>query len=101
MEEPQQPTPEDLIERLEEKCQVLLQRYRLLEEGYQKVKNERDQLAQENKAQKEQIRDFQIRLKNSRLVAELNLSEQESRALKNKIDQYLREIDRCIAHLGD
>ena len=52
------------------------------------------------KARDEQLAGFHNQLKITKLVDSLNPEDGSSLELKKKVDEYIREIDKCIAHLN-
>jgi hypothetical protein len=53
------------------------------------------------KSKEEEIKNFQNQHKISKLVTTLTDDTQKKVELKLKINEYLREIDKCIAYLKD
>ena len=80
--------------------------YELLE-SYQEKSQLLDQLKEENRALQSKIdllnnklSDFQNQDKMSKLVNNTSVDHGESVELKNRLNEYIKEIDRCIAHLS-
>ncbi len=80
--------------------------YQLLE-SYQEKSQLLDQLKEENRALQSKIdllsnklSDFQNQDKMSKLVNNTSVDHGESVELKNRLNEYIKEIDRCIAHLS-
>lgn len=48
----------------------------------------------------EQLKSFKNRDKITKIVSGVVGSEEKSAQLKQKINEYIKEIDKCIAHLG-
>ncbi|MCO6359908.1 hypothetical protein GBO34_15880 [Roseivirga pacifica] len=66
-----------------------------------------DQLKSDNqnlKAEVEELRakvtDFQNQDKMAKLVKNTSVEKEESIELKHRLNEYIKEIDRCIAHLS-
>lgn len=89
-------------------------RVRRIQEKLQQLLRQRDGLLRENSRLKEELRGLQQEqnyhtLKLEQLqqqieilkVTKTAMSEGEKRALEKKLGQYIREIDRCIALLGE
>lgn len=80
---------------------------RVLVGAYSEVRQERDLLRNENKQLKSiisekdtQIAGFQNQIKISKIVNHVSGNENPPAELKQKIDDYIKEIDRCILHLS-
>ena len=58
-------------------------------------------LKKEIEQKNEEIKNFQNQLKISKIVSSLAESSHNSSELKLKINEYIKEIDRCIAHLSE
>src|SRR5258707_15875712 len=89
-------------------------RVRRIQEKLQQLLRQRDLLLKENGKLREELRQFQqdhseqaAKLTKLQQQAEIlkatkaAMSEGEKRALEKRLGQYIREIDRCIAMLGE
>lgn len=91
---------EEQLNRIQEKLQQLLKQY-----SY--VRKENDRLKEELSETKEKLsRNEKMTEELSQQVAVLKmntggLAEPDKKELEKKINHYLREIDRCIALLGE
>jgi predicted nucleic acid-binding Zn-ribbon protein len=85
---------------LERKIQMLISEHRSLKEELKIVKSENQELKSSLKARDEQIAGFHNQLKISKLVDSLHPEDGSVSELKKKVDEYIREIDKCIAHLS-
>jgi chromosome segregation ATPase len=91
---------EGQILRIEDKLQQLLRQRDLLLKENGKLKDELGK-AQKNQAE-ESKRLEQLRQQVEVLrVTKTDMSEGEKRELEKRLGQYIREIDRCIALLGE
>jgi chromosome segregation ATPase len=91
---------EDQVQRIQDKLQQLLRQRDLLLKENVKLKEElrRVQDSQaEDMSRLEQLRQ-QIEVLR---VSKTAMSEGEKRELEKRLGQYIREIDRCIAFLGE
>ena len=89
------------INHLEVRVQHLLMIHQELKEELSKTKAENTTLKHLVEEQKEELKNFQNQLKISRIVSSMAESTRNSTELKLKINEYIREIDKCIAHLSD
>ncbi|HVS96177.1 MAG TPA: hypothetical protein VHE54_06815 [Puia sp.] len=89
-------------------------RVRRIQEKLQQLLRQRDLLQKENGRLKEDLRALQEELldRTTKLEAlqqqveilkatQAAMSDEEKRALEKRLGQYIREIDRCIAMLGE
>ncbi len=85
---------------LERKILVLINEHKSLREEVRNLKLENQQLKSGLKARDEQITSFHNQLKITKIVDNLNPEDGSVLELKRKVDEYIREIDKCIAHLS-
>lgn len=85
---------------LERKLLVLLNEHRNLKEEVKSLKNENQSLRLSIKQRDEQLDNFTNQIKITKIVDRLNPEEGSTSELKKKVDEYIREIDQCIAHLS-
>lgn len=85
----------------------LERKMKLLINDYQQVKKEVAHLQSENSSLKsglqdkeDQINNFQNTIKIGKIVGSIDAEEDNSSQLKHRVDDYIREIDKCIAHLS-
>ncbi|MDQ2658129.1 MAG: hypothetical protein M3Y60_11975 [Bacteroidota bacterium] len=85
---------------LERKLLVLVNEYKNLKEDIKTLKNENQDLRTAIKVRDEQITGFHNQLKITKLVDNLHPEDGSVSELRKKVDEYIREIDKCIAHLS-
>ncbi|HYG19136.1 MAG TPA: hypothetical protein VD816_09405 [Ohtaekwangia sp.] len=85
---------------LERKILVLVNEHKSLKEELRGVKSENHELKTAIRARDEQIAGFHNQLKITKIVDNLNPEDGSVLELKKKVDEYIREIDKCIAHLS-
>ena len=94
------PQIEEQLKRLQDKLQQLLQHYQLLQKENNKLKLEiQEEINQHNiKAlQLEQLRQ-QVEILKS---AKGEMHGEEKKALERRLNQYVKEIDKCITLLNE
>lgn len=84
---------------LERKVRVLVGEYKKLKTEIIHVKEENNSLSGLLKEKDEQIRGFQNRINISKIVDSIAVDDVKAADLKKNIDNYIKEIDKCIAHL--
>jgi hypothetical protein len=85
---------------LERKIVVLINEHKNLKDELKGLKSENQQLKAALKARDEQITGFHNQLKITKIVDNINPEDGSVLELKKKVDEYIREIDKCIAHLS-
>jgi hypothetical protein len=85
---------------LERKLLVLVNEHKNLKEEIKTLKNENQDLKNAVRVRDEQITGFHNQLKITKIVDNLHPEDGSVSELKKKVDEYIREIDKCIAHLS-
>jgi hypothetical protein len=85
---------------LERKIVVLVNEHKKLKEELKGLKTENQELKGAIHAREEQIAGFHNQLKITKIVDNLDPEDGSVSELKKKVDEYIREIDKCIAHLS-
>jgi uncharacterized coiled-coil DUF342 family protein len=85
---------------LERKILVLVSEHKTLKEELKGLKRENQELKEAVRARDEQIAGFHNQLKITKIVDSINPEDGSASELKKKVDDYIREIDKCIAHLS-
>lgn len=87
---------------------TLQRKLTMLVSAYKKTKEELDQVSNENKELKklillkeEKIEHFQNKHKITKLADSLEVEETDNTELKQLLNQYIQEIDKCIIQLSD
>lgn len=97
--------PNDLLYRefqqLERRIKMLLNENRQLKEKLISSENQNQNLKSQIGSQQDSLEDFRNQMKMSKIVNSITISEGESAQLKNTLDQYIKEVDKCIAHLAE
>ncbi|HTL08815.1 MAG TPA: hypothetical protein VL307_11175 [Chitinophagaceae bacterium] len=91
---------EQHIQRITEKLQQLLKQYRYVQKENEKLKKELNDIRALHTERSRQIEDLEQKVAILK-TATNNMSEQDKKDLEKKINQYIREIDRCIAILSE
>lgn len=85
---------------LERKLLVLINEHKNLKEEIRTLKSENHELKTAVRTRDEQIVGFHNQLKITKIVDNLHPEDGSVSELKKKVDEYIREIDKCIAHLS-
>ena len=88
------------LSNLERKVKFLLNSHKDLKQELSIAKSENQELKDIIRKKDEQIIDFQNKYKISKIVRNIRGGEEDASELKNQINEYIREIDKCILHLS-
>ncbi len=88
------------IEHLQEKLHMLIKEYKQVQEENVRLKQEIEILEAEQKEKRIQLFQLEQKLAASQIaVHQIEKAEEEKTALQQKIDAYIKEIDKCLALL--
>ncbi len=85
---------------LERKILMLLHDQKSLREEVETLKAENSQLKDGIRQREDQIGNFRNQAKITKIVDSINPDDGSVSELKKKVDEYIREIDKCVAHLS-
>lgn len=85
---------------LERKVLVLLNEHRALKDELKGLKLENHELRNDLRRRDEQLVHFKNQIKITKIVDHINPEDGSASELKRKVDEYIREIDKCIAYLS-
>lgn len=89
------------LQSLERKLILLLNDHKSLKGENELLKTQNDEMKQFLKSKEEQIDDFKNKDKITKLVDGVVVSGGDTTELKQVINEYIKEIDQCIAHLSE
>jgi ABC-type phosphate transport system auxiliary subunit len=79
---------------------VLLNKHKNLKQKVNGLKTENSKLRQLIKQRDEQLRGFKNQIKITKIVDNIHPEDGSVSELRKTVDDYIREIDKCIAHLS-
>ena len=85
---------------LERKILVLINEHKALKDEVRSLKLENHDLKSSLKGRDDQLLNFKNQIKITKIVDNINPEDGSISELKKKVDEYIREIDKCIAHLS-
>ena len=85
---------------LERKILVLLNEHKTVKDELRSLKLENHELKNDLNKRDDQLSNFKNQIKITKIVDHINPENGSSTELKRKVDEYIREIDKCIAHLS-
>jgi chromosome segregation ATPase len=90
----------DQVQRIQDQVHSLIERYRLaigeLESQAETMASLNQELAHERK----KVADLRSEIEQLRLLMAFNGSQEERRALKLQLNEWVREINKCVAQLN-
>ena len=86
---------------LQKQLTTLVRAHEQLKKDKAGLQTENDLLKVEVEALRGQLADFQNQDKITKIVSNTTVEKEESAELKHKLNEYIKEIDRCIAHLSE
>jgi chromosome segregation ATPase len=91
----------DQLNRIEQKVTKLITRYNQTQEALEKARQEIKNLELVVHKKDEEIKNFQNRDNITKIVNTIAADAANATELKLKINEYIKEIDKCIAYLRD
>ena len=88
------------ISSLERKIKLLLNEYNALREEAAALRAENQDLKDSIKTKEDQVKDFQNKYKITKIAGNLRTGEADITDIKNLLNEYIGEIDKCILHLS-
>jgi chromosome segregation ATPase len=88
------------IKRVNDKLQQLLKQYQQLQKENERLKNTVKKQEEESQAKMQQVEQLQMQVSILKTSAG-QMNEADKKAFDKKINQYLKEIDKCITLLGE
>ena len=85
---------------LERKIMMLLNDHKSLKDEIRTIKLENHELRTDLRKRDEQLSNFKNQIKITKIVDYINPEDESISELKRKVDEYIREIDKCIAHVS-
>lgn len=94
-------TTQEKLEIIKEKIVFLTEQLNDSVSIISDLRTENDHLRKNLEIQNEEIKSFKNRDKITKIVEGVTGGDEKSAALKHKINEYIKEIDKCIAYLSD
>lgn len=88
------------LSSLDRKISLLLNEHKRLKQDLAQCQEENHQLRQTMREKDDQIASFQNKIKISKIVSEIDSEGDNASELKRKLDDYIKEIDKCISYLS-
>ncbi|NNC70369.1 MAG: hypothetical protein HKN90_06060 [Flavobacteriaceae bacterium] len=91
----------EIVDSLQSKLDKLLSKFELLQIENQQLLEKSDQLIQEIDSQKESFSYLENKYESLKIANAIVGSKEDKHVTKLKINTLIREIDKCIAQLGE
>lgn len=88
------------IKRINDKVQQLLKQYQTLQKENERLKNTVKKLEEESQEKMQHVEQLQLQV-NILKTSAGQMNEADKKAFDKKINQYLKEIDKCITLLSE
>lgn len=88
------------LKELSANVDELLTRFQLLQVDHNAAIQENKKLKSLLEEKNQQLNDFQYKAKISKIVQYLAVDDLSADELRTKIDEYIKEIDHCLAYLS-
>ena len=85
---------------LERKIMMVLNDHKMLKDEIRTIKLENHELRTDLRKRDEQLTNFKNQIKITKIVDYINPEDESISELKRKVEEYIREIDKCIAHVS-
>lgn len=96
--------PQELViaelSTLERKLSLIIKEYQSLKDKVRILQDENTNLKSVLAEKQTQIDSFNNNIKISKLVDTIGADKSDTAELKMKLDEYIKEIDKCISHLS-
>ena len=89
------------INNLDRKVKLLLNEHSQLKDEILSLQKENESLESRLKEKDDALSGFQNQMKISKIVERMVVDEENTAELKGVINDYIKEIDKCIAHLSE
>lgn len=89
------------LSNLDRKVKLLLNEHSQLRQEIESLKRQNDLLESKVSEKEVALSGFQNQLKISKIVDSMVAGDENTTELKEVIDGYIKEIDKCIAHLSE
>ena len=90
----------DIVNSIEEKLHKFIAKYKQLYEEKQKIEQEYNKLSDKLDGYENEMTSLQEKVRLMKISKSVDTSQEDAKSTKLKINEYIREIDKCIALLN-
>ena len=91
---------EDFINKIEKKIALLIEKYTSVEDEKIILERKNNELVVELEQKAKQIKNLEDRIKIMKISKSVDSSKEDVHKTKHKINEYVREIDKCLVLLS-
>ena len=91
---------EDFINKIEKKIALLIEKYNSIKNEKIILERKNNELVVELEQKAKQIKDLEDRIKIMKISKSVDSSSEDIHKTKHKINEYVREIDKCLVLLS-
>lgn len=89
------------LNNLERKVKLLISEHQKLKDELTYSKQENEELRSQMNVKEGELSNFQNKFKMSKLVGNMAVEKEDTKELQEVLNTYIKEIDKCITHLGE
>ncbi|MGW8122240.1 hypothetical protein ACV07N_06225 [Roseivirga echinicomitans] len=89
------------LDRVQQQLKQLVSKHEALKLEHKALTKQNSELKGQIIDLRAQITDFQNQDKITKIVSNTTVEKEESTELKHKLNEYIKEIDKCITHLSE
>ncbi len=90
----------DIVNSIEEKLHKFIAKYKQLYEEKEKIEQEYNKLSDKLDGYENEMTSLQEKVRLMKISKSVDTSQEDAKSTKLKINEYIREIDKCIALLN-
>ena len=90
----------DIVNSIEEKLHKFIAKYKQLYEEKEKIEQEYNKLSDKLDGYENEMTSLQEKVRFMKISKSVDTSQEDAKSTKLKINEYIREIDKCIALLN-
>ncbi|KYG76754.1 hypothetical protein [Roseivirga echinicomitans] len=89
------------LDRVQQQLKQLVVKHETLKQENKALANQNTELKGQIIDLRTQVADFKNQDKITKIVSNTTVEKEESTELKHKLNEYIKEIDKCITHLSE
>ena len=90
----------DIVNSIEEKLHKFIAKYKQLYEEKERIEQEYNKLSDKLDGYENEMKSLQEKVRLMKISKSVDTSQEDAKSTKLKINEYIREIDKCIALLN-
>ncbi len=90
----------DIVNSIEQKLHKFIVKYKQLHEEKDKIEQDYNNLSDKLESYEDEMKSLQEKIRLMKISKSVDTSKEDAKSTKLKINEYIREIDKCIALLN-